>query len=540
MYSIDQNCHSLWDVIPKLQALTRHGHEVTHFVEDIDAAFTWLGASADDASLQLAPERFHHSGGADWGAALFYSEFLGRLPTDPADWEDFTGMRTGALARQLGRKVEELYDEFSPSDNWQLIGSSYVGDGDHHRIIGDLSVEETQPFLHEMLDRAEADMRRRFPAQPSRQRIGEWFGRERALVAEMLRDHAAGKLVDLYRSWLATYVGESVTLAKTSDLFALDAAAGSALLKAFLTQYDHASSLYNQALGESGTKLRRLRRKDAELPFFAVLDHQGRQVRTIARLRDGKLQIGERAFSLSAGGALPVDALRSAGVRCLAGKAVALILQCCGDNGTSLALPYRGSLYMPAVRRVAERFASAGLLAGPVRPITRVRFRLLDRMRGMDTPILLPDHLAEAFGAAEVTADRLAREHEDVSAAARERLEAFRTPEGRRAWQRQHLRELVGRIDELDARKRQLARTDPKGKEIRSLWKEVKALQTEVLDRTLRRIAADVQLAELDYWDSRGALLPWSIALGGPEFYNDLLDQAEIYAEPLVTEVTVE
>ena len=540
MYSIDQNCHSLWDVIPKLEALARRGGGLTHFVEDIDAAFTWLGASVDDTSLRLAPERFHHSGGADWGAALFYAEFLGRLPADPADWEPFTGMRTAALTRQLGRSVEDLYDELSPSDNWQLIGSSYVGDRDHHRIIGDLSVREVRPFVHEILDRFEADMHRRFPARPSRQRLDEWLAGERALVADLLRRHADDRLVDLYRSWLAAYVGKTVKLAKTSDLFGLDAAGQSGLVRAFLSDYDRSSGLYNEALAETDTKLRPLRRREGELPLFAVLDHQGHAVRTIACLRGRRLAIGQREFDLPAGGGLPVEAMRSAGVRCLAGKAVALVIQCCTDHGTSLALPYRGSLYMPAVHRVAERFAAAGLLSGPIRPITRVRFHLLDRMKGLDTPIVLPDHLAEAFGGAEVTADRFAEGYRDISAAARARLEAFRTAEGRDRWQRECLGELAGRIDALDARKRELARTAPKGEEVRALWKEVKALQTEMLDRTLRRIAADWQLAEVDYWDSRGALLPWSIALGGREFYNRLLDRAEIYSEPLVPEEKVE
>ena len=39
MFSIDQNCHSLWDVVPKLHALAAHGHRVAHFMEDVDAAF---------------------------------------------------------------------------------------------------------------------------------------------------------------------------------------------------------------------------------------------------------------------------------------------------------------------------------------------------------------------------------------------------------------------------------------------------------------------------------------------------------------------
>ena len=64
MFSIDQNCHPLWDVVPKLQALAEQGRAVTHFIEDVDMAYTAIGAAAGDRP-RLAPERFHRSGGAD-------------------------------------------------------------------------------------------------------------------------------------------------------------------------------------------------------------------------------------------------------------------------------------------------------------------------------------------------------------------------------------------------------------------------------------------------------------------------------------------
>ncbi len=68
VFTIDQNCHSLWDVVPKVQALASGGRRVRHFVEDVDVAFTALGAHAGDWGLQLARERFHRSGGAGRGA----------------------------------------------------------------------------------------------------------------------------------------------------------------------------------------------------------------------------------------------------------------------------------------------------------------------------------------------------------------------------------------------------------------------------------------------------------------------------------------
>jgi hypothetical protein len=60
----------------------------------------------------------------------------------------------------------------------------------------------------------------------------------------------------------------------------------------------------------------------------------------------------------------------------------------------------------------------------------------------------------------------------------------------------------------------------------------MKAIQVRLLDQALRRIARDWQARDIDYWDSRGALLPWSIALGGREFYGDLIARAEVYEEP--------
>ena len=196
MFSIDQNCHPLWDVVPKLHALAASGRTVTHFIEDVDMAYTAIGADDGDEA-RLAPERFHRGGAADWGAAVFYYEFLGRQPVDIRHWERWTGMKTAALARRLGRTVDDLYDEYSPSDNWQLIGPSYVGDSRHHRLIGDLTVAETAPHLREMTDRGQADMRRAFPSAESRARLDRWFADQRTALEEMLARHACGALVAL-------------------------------------------------------------------------------------------------------------------------------------------------------------------------------------------------------------------------------------------------------------------------------------------------------------------------------------------------------
>ncbi len=48
----------------------------------VDVAFTEVGAAAggSGAGLRLERERHYRGGEADWGAGLFYHQFLGRLP----------------------------------------------------------------------------------------------------------------------------------------------------------------------------------------------------------------------------------------------------------------------------------------------------------------------------------------------------------------------------------------------------------------------------------------------------------------------------
>ncbi|MBS3734315.1 MAG: hypothetical protein KGY99_05250 [Phycisphaerae bacterium] len=538
--SIDQNCHPLWDVVPKLHALCAKGYRVRHLIEDVDMAFSAPGAQVDTPDLRLSLERYHHSGGTDWGAALFYSEFLGRVPVDIRTWEPLTGMSTSALAKRLGRSVDDLYDAFSPGDNWQLIGSSYVADRRHHRTIADLPVAEVEDFCRRLVRLAKADTLRRFADAAAQQRAVQWFTAEQDRLERLLERHADARLVDVYRHWLASWVDEHVQLDWSSTLFATGGdAQRTALLDYFVCDYAEATRLYNEALAETDSELRPLDVEAGELPLFAVFTHRGHQVRSGVALAGGKLHIGDRSFPL-ADGRLPVSRLRQEGVVALAGKAVLLTIQArLGADGAPLALPYRGSLYMPASHRLGEKLlARRGvssvadeLLPERLAPVLRVRLRLLDRLGELETPVRLPEHLAQWFGQDAVPAAGLAAHWRDAADEARSRLDAFRSEDGRCAWQREACGEIVEDIASLDTLRRRLAQEDPKQPRIREVSHQITSLEAKLTERTLRRIDADTQLAELDYWDSRGAILPWCVALGGEAFYRRLVEQAEIYTE---------
>lgn len=531
MISIDQNSHSLWDALPKVQAMARRGNHVEHFIEDVDVAFTSMGAHLQQSPLRLERERFYRSGGADWGAALFYSEFLGRLSVEIRHWEPYTGMKTAVLAKHLGRSVDDLYDEYSPSDNWQLVGPSYVGDHDHHRTIEDLTTAEVAPFLRQILDKARDNCLEAFPADQSRRRTGEWFAAEHARLADAME--GSPRLVDVYHKWMGGYLaGQDVRLSLTSELFGPDQPR-QALLEIFTRNYDQAAGLYNQAVESCEVGLRPLRTADGELPFFAVYRHEGHLVRSLAYLDGQSLRVGQNTFPL-ADGRLPREALAAAGVIGLTGKAILLVLQVrMGEAGRPLALPYRGSVYMAAANTLERLLRQHGLLTETVKPIIRVRLSLLDRLRDVDTVIALPPHLRRYFGRTQIAARELGENWRDIASQASRRLEHFKDETFRLRWQEESFADLADEIAQLDHQRRELARIDPKGSAIRQIWNDIKLRRLTMFDGLLHQIASDWQCRDLDYWDSRGAILPWCVALGGEEFYRRVLDQAEIYPETL-------
>jgi len=538
LISIDQNSHTFWDVLPKLQALAHGGYSACHCIEDIDVAFTAIGArvGGDDVGQQMrmARERFYRGGAADWGAAIFYFSFLGRQPVEIRRLEPFTGMKTNVLAGKLGCSVDDLYDRFSPSDNWQLVAPSYFQSRDLHRVIGDLGVSQTAVFLGEMIDIAARDMLDAFVGDEARRRVEGWIDEQRSVLAESIEDAGDdGELVELYRRWLGRYVRDPISLGLTSELFACGRdATQTALLEIFTGRYDEASKLYNSAIEETGLQLRRLDVGRGELPFFATIERDGHMVRSGAFLDGGGLQIADMHFDLLSGGRIPVDKLRDAGVIALAGKAMVLVMQArIGPGGRSLALPYRGSLYMPASNRLAEKLSDAGMMPGELQPIVRVRLGFLDALETIETPIRLPEYLRGAMDADVVPASRLGGEWRGLVADARERLDAFRTADGRQKWQERTQGTLLEEMNQLDAARRDLAGTDPKGPDIRGLSKRTRQIGASILEATVEQISGDLHTTELDYWDSRGAVWAWAVALGGDEFYNNLIANARIYTE---------
>jgi hypothetical protein len=163
--------------------------------------------------------------------------------------------------------------------------------------------------------------------------------------------------------------------------------------------------------------------------------------------------------------------------------------------------------------------------------VVRVRFHLLEHLRGLDTPIHLPAHLAPYFGREEVPASAIGENYAAIAAEAAERLEQFRDDAGRTALQEALFPELTGEIAAVEERRMTMARGDCTPEQMSAIWNESKALQQRLLEETLHQIARDTQAADIDYWDSRGAVLPWAVALGGREFYDDLIANARIYEE---------
>jgi hypothetical protein len=532
--SIDQNSHSLWDTVPKLAALAVHGVSGTHYIEDIDTAFTRRGAAPGDNQLALVPERMYRGGTSDWGASLFYTDFLGRNPLDVRDLEPYTGMTTKALARALDCSVDELYDRYAVSDNWQLVGASYVGDELHHRVIGDLTVTECAPFITQLIDHAEKDVLKAFPDRQARQRSQDWFTAEKAKLDQLLGQMSEADLPRFYAAWMGLHVKAPcrMTSAFFEDIAA--AAAPDSLLDAFLRDYDQMTILYNEAVQETDVGLNPLAKRHGELPFFVVWHKGGRMTRTAALLQDGVLISGDGRWKLQSNGRpLPLDAMKKDGVLCVAGKAVLLVLQArLRPQGAPLVLPYKGSLYMPAVHRFEQKLRAAGRLHNTsLHPVWRVKFGFLTRFGGAAATVRLPEYLQTVFSSPELGAASLAAQLPEVVCRAEERLRRLMSNTQRQTAVAARDPRLAAEIRQLEEQQRELAGSETGRAQASELWDRVKHLRKQQLVQLVDDIVRDLHIARLDYWDSRGALLPWCIALGGDSYYQNLLEEANFYAE---------
>ena len=143
----------------------------------------------------------------------------------------------------------------------------------------------------------------------------------------------------------------------------------------------------------------------------------------------------------------------------------------------------------------------------------------------------MPDYLRGVFGADELSAQELATEIDRAVAVAEELLAELREPAGREAWQRRAFPELAGRREATEQQRRALVQGPHDGATVRALSEQVKQWDRELLGRLTEAVVQALHIRNLPYYDSRGALLPWSIALGGEAFYERLLAQAEIRAE---------
>lgn len=531
--SIDQNSNTLWDTVPKLAALARHGWQGTHCLEDIDMAFTRRGAQPGDPTLEVVRERYYRGGVSDWGATLFYSDFLGRQPLDVTYIEPFTGWTTAALSRRLDTSVDELYDRFSPSDNWQLVGASYADDSRFHRLIGDLSVPDLAPHIRHLLDHLETDVLARFPESAAQKRIRGWMGAERHLVEKLIADLDHAPLTELYRQWVAARVPGGPQLALTSEVFSL--ADGHTpmlgLLERFAADYEGMSALYNAAVAETDVGVHPLHVSRGELPFFVVAVRNGRWVRTGAALEAGEVVAGDWRWPFK-NGRLPVAEMQQDGVRCLAGKALLLVLQVrLRDGGCSLALPHQGSLYMPAAYALERKLREAGALTAPAWPVQRVRLRFFAAWKSCDTRIRVPEYLRGVFSADELPASGLAEEIVQAEKRAARLLDECREPEGRLAWQRRAFPDLLAERDAREQQRREMVQKPHDKHAVRTLYEQVKEADRDLLEKLVGAVVQALHVRNLSYYDSRGALLPWSVALGGDALYQRLLEHAEIRAE---------
>ncbi|GHV22372.1 hypothetical protein AGMMS49959_13070 [Planctomycetales bacterium] len=518
--SIDQNCSPLWDVAPKLAALTARGYVGTHYVEDIDIAYSRHGAAA----VELAPESYYRGGASDWGATLFAFDFLGRLPLDVRQFEPFTGLASANLAKRIDLSLDELYARYSGSDNWQLVGASYLaGDKNRHKLLGDLTVASVAPFARRLLARARENLCEIFVEPAARARIENWHQREEFFI----ENGGDERLGEFYRQWLRRDLGDAVQFGLTSQLFALtDDGANRQTLTWFLRDYATLAQSYNDAVG---TEMRPLNDRRGELPFFAIF-HDGKNCwREPLFLADGELRAATRSWQADA---LPIATLRRDGVVALAAKAILLVLQA-RLTGAALALPEQGSLYMPAAYALQKKLAA--WLPPDLPPVWRVKLNFFDRMAKAKTRLRPPVYWRGVFGDREFSAGELVEAIRARQSATEQMLAPLREKTTRAATWRKLFPAFYARRDEWETQRKNCGQAGRKN-EAAEIWRQIRGLDLELWREQIDWLTAALQLRNLSYFNARGAIYPWSIALGGEEFYRGVVAGATVEEEAVNSE----
>ncbi len=540
--SIDQNSNPLWDPVPKLHALARQGWRGTHYVEDIDVAFTQRGVGPEHNEPTLAREQYYRDGSSDWGTALFYADFLGRNMLDVHQVAGYAGYKTSTLAKKLNyRDVDALFDAYSPGDTLQLVGPSYMSNAaDTHRTIGDLCLAETQEYVFRLLEHARENLLERFPEEEPRARIDEWFSNQRTWLHKLLQNRGSmERLVELYKDWMEAETSDAVDVRYSSELFSftperLADEPGFSLFKQFLRDYDRMADLHNEAVHATDTAVKPLDTSAGELPFFVVRRRESRQLRTSLYLSGNKLSTGDgQEWTLGRNGAVPAAELQAAGVNAVAGKALVLVLQarCMKQGGGALCMPYKGSQYMNVAHRFEANLRKAEFLPDTIPPIMRVRFNVFDHWRRCSTIIRLPSYLSGAFSADELPAWRFAEEYPAVLKRAQDELARLTDDTSRQVFMHELFADKYRKREFLRERQRTLAEDPQTRPQAGEVWKQIKAIDEQLLDSLVKRIVQNIHITGLEHWNSRGAVYPWSIALGGQQFYEHILQQAEIYPE---------
>ena len=80
--------------------------------------------------------------------------------------------------------------------------------------------------------------------------------------------------------------------------------------------------------------------------------------------------------------------------------------------------------------------------------------------------------------------------------------------------------------------KRRLVASDPETRhQAKEIWNRIKDIEKLLLSELVESVVQKMHVLGLEYYNSRGGVMPWNIAVGGRELYSRIIKNAEIYSE---------
>ncbi|WP_127531624.1 hypothetical protein [Paenibacillus kobensis] len=543
--SIDQNCTPFWDTWAKLDVWRHQQKSIVHLIHDTDTVFHDEELSLEDPStLKWFYNR--SDGFRNYSPNLFYYRYLGRHESFPVKLlERWQGMKLSGISAAMELPTDQLMDQWGVYDKLAVVGSGRVGNG--FRIAAGVDTREIVQPMRELFDAVKLDMRQFIVTDQQMNNLNRLIDRWKSDFEEAVESDSTRTLSGSIVAWMRKRYGSAVEFSSTFEYFRVSPKNRDrfSFFIDYLADYGRYSTAYNAALQSCGSSITPIDTKSGGLPFYGVKRVNGQLCRYPFVYREGKLHFNDAEITLSSDPWLDVlDLSTKCQIESIVGKAIPLMMQIRNQSsGNAVTMPMMGSPYMRVVDQYADllyRQDARKNNPNGINKVIMVDFDVYGAMEQADFLFRLPPFLQKEFGCEIIHARDFPRLARAKSAEAKRVLErCLIGADERTQVYIEKFPTLAGTMDELEEKRKKIGKElsgTSRGTEayhqlmerFLSVKVEHKRKQKEFITEKSKFLFQQWHVSGIDYWNHRGSIELWATALGGEEFYQQIIEKSSL------------